>query len=171
MLAGELVLLYVAVLICWVCLRLTASKAATPQHPHEPMAASLMATAMHIAVMAAGVMLFCQSEAATQGLAAVGISSLLASMAAHIAFPVRRSIWYWIGPLVVGVAGYVWAYFNPDGMQIGFPSGILGALARPSPLAYATAGPAGAIFGFWVAYRWNVELVGPTADAPSTTAA
>ncbi|MGP8255318.1 MAG: hypothetical protein ACLQMU_06510 [Methanoregula sp.] len=72
----------------------------------------------------------------------------------------RRSFWYWISPLIVGVGGYAWAYFNPDGLAIGFPNGTLGALARPTPLAYAAAGPAGAIFGFWVAYRWHVELGG-----------
>jgi hypothetical protein len=117
----------------------------------------LLATLTHVAVMTACLIFLAQSDKVTQSLAAVGIAAFLASMASHVAFPSRSSLWYWISPLLVGVAGYVIAYVLPTGLAIGFPANALGALARPTPLAYAAAGPVGSIFGFWVAYRWNTD--------------
>jgi hypothetical protein len=153
-LAAELALLYCMVGICWLILRL-----AHPPKPHgaESWATRLGATVAHMAVMTACMIFFSQSDATGQGLAAVGLSALLASMAAHMICPARSSFWYWLSPLLVGVIGYAIAYANPDGLAIGFPDGPLGSLARPTPLAYAAAGPAGAIFGFWTACRWSHE--------------
>jgi hypothetical protein len=157
LLAAELMLLYALVGICWVALQWTAPPPAQ-EYPPDSWKNRISALAMHEAVTTACMIFLTQSEAVQQSLAAVGISAFLASMAAHVAFPVRSSFWYWISPLLVGVAGYVIAYCNPSGLAIGFADNALGALARPSPLAYAAAGPVGAIFGFWVAYRWNTEM-------------
>jgi hypothetical protein len=107
--------------------------------------------------MTACMMFLSKSDATSQALAAVGISALLASLAAHIAFPIGCSAWYWPGPLIVGLIGYGITYFNPDGLATGYPTGTFGPLALPTPLAYAAAGPAGAIFGYWVAHRWHHE--------------
>jgi hypothetical protein len=154
LLAVELVLIYVIVAFCWLLLQWAAP---TGGRTTEPLAIKLGATATHVVVMAACMVFLAQSDDTAQALAAVGISALLASMAAHIAFPVRCSAWYWASPALVGMLGYFIAYMNPDGLAIGYPQGLLGALARPTPLAYACAGPAGAIFGFWTAYRWHHE--------------
>jgi hypothetical protein len=155
LLIAELLALYAMTTLCWLILRVTARKEAVHSDKASSIATKLGATLTHAVVMLACLVFLAQSDATPQSLAAVGISAWLASMAAHIAFPVRSSFWYWLGPLLAGVVGYAIAYTNPDGLPIGFPSGALGALARPTPLDFATAGPAGAIFGFWIAYRWN----------------
>jgi hypothetical protein len=153
-LAAELMLLYIAVIACWLALQWTSPAS---EHAPEPIGVKLGAAAAHAVVMSGCMVFMAQSTATDQGLAAVGISSMLAAMAAHTAFPVRSSFWYWIGALLVGVAGYGMGYFNPTGLATGYPDGMLGALARATPVAYACAGPGGAIMGFWIAYRWNTE--------------
>jgi hypothetical protein len=153
-LAAELMLLYIAVIACWLGLHWTSP---VSQHPPEPFSTKLGATLTQALVMIGCMILFAQSTATDQGLAAVGISSLLGAMAAHSVFPVRSSFWYFIGPLLVGVAGYGLAYYYPTGLSTGFPDGLLGALARATPVAYACGGPGGAIMGFWMAYRWVAE--------------
>jgi len=155
LLIAELLVLYAAFTLCWLLLRVTARKDAVHSDKTSSIGTKIGATLTHAVVMMACLVFLAQSEATAQTIAAVGISAWLASMAAHIAFPVRSSFWYWLSPLLVGVIGYAIAYTNSPGLAIGFPSGALGALARPTPLAFATAGPAGAIFGFWIAYRWN----------------
>jgi hypothetical protein len=107
--------------------------------------------------MTACMLFLSKTDSTSQALAAVGISALVGSLAAHIAFPIASSVWYLSGPLIVGLVGYGVAYLIPDGIATGFPSGTFGALALPTPLAYAAAGPAGAIFGYWVAHRWHHE--------------
>jgi len=152
LLAVELLLLYAVVALCFFALKWVTS-------PHPPSnaqnASPFMAVATHAIVMSACMIYLAQTEQPAQALGAVGISALLASMAAHIAFPRSSSFCYWISPLFVGLLGYGFCYFSPPpGLAIGFPDGLFGALARPMPLAYATAGPAGAIFGYWKASRW-----------------
>jgi hypothetical protein len=154
LLAAELAMVYVVVGFCWMVLfwLTPTSGSAAP----SPAAVGLAATGTHVVVMAACMVFLCQSTATAQGVAAVGISALLASMAAHTAFPVRSSGWFLLGPAIVGVIGYLVAFMYSQGLAIGFPEGPMAALARPTPLAYASAGPAGAIFGYWTAYRWHV---------------
>jgi hypothetical protein len=57
--------------------------------------------------------------------------------------------WYWAGPLLVGLIGYVGCYFSSHGWEIGQPIGAFAPLARPLPLCYVTYGMAGTIFGYW----------------------
>jgi len=155
-LAAELFILYAAVVICWLILKYTsASGRAATKESGDSIFKKLAATSVHAVVMIGCMVFLAQSEASAQGLAAVGISAWLAAMAAHFAFPVRGSFWYWISPMIVGALGYGLACSDPVGVAIGFPSGTLGELARPTPLAYAAAGPVGAIWGYWIAYRWN----------------
>src|SRR5262245_65668565 len=47
------------------------------------------------------------------------------------------SLWFWLGPLVVGVLGYVLQYFAPTDWMIGDARGFFAPLARPMPLDYA----------------------------------
>jgi hypothetical protein len=116
-------------------------------------------TALVTQIIATGVfmMFLCQSEAKNQSLAAVGISSFLATLVAYKYAPVRPSIWYWSGPLIVGLIGYTLAAMGQDAnLAIGSPSGTFAAIARPLPIDYASAGPAGAILGYWMMRKKEV---------------
>jgi len=171
MLAGELVLLFVITGIAWWLLIKFESLFAhsdenqTPHAEPDAISTGLMATGTHALVMAACMVFLAASDDTQQTLAAALISALLASMAAHVAFPVRSPIWFWISPMFVGVVGYWIAYFNPTGLPIGFPQGPLGGLARAAPLDYAGIGAAGAIMGFWIAHRWHIEQAQQAAAA------
>lgn len=116
----------------------------------DPLTNRLSALGVQAVSMALVVMIICQTDAKKQVLAAVFIGGFVGAMSAHAVFPVRPSIWYWAGPLLVGVGGYLWAHSNPGAWQIGQPSV---ALARPLPLDYASVGPMGAILGYWMSRR------------------
>ena len=110
-------------------------------------------TAAITQIIATGTIMFflCQSEAKYQALVSVGLASWLGAMIAYKFAPVRPSIWYWTGPLLVGLIGYVLAAMGQDSnLDIGSPAGTFAALARPLPLDYASLGPAGAILGYWM---------------------
>ena len=57
--------------------------------------------------------------------------------------------WYWIAPLLVGVAGYFLAWHQAAGMEIGHLSGTFAPLSRALPLDLAGMGCAGALAGHW----------------------
>jgi hypothetical protein len=118
----------------------------------DPLSQRIWALAMQAAVMAIVVLLLCQTDAKKQVLASVFIGAFIGSISAYAVFPVRPSIWYWAGPGLVGVVGYLWAFKSPGAWQIGHPDV---ALARPLPLDYASIGPAGAILGYWMSRRWQ----------------
>ena len=58
--------------------------------------------------------------------------------------------WYWVGPILVGLIGYIGCYMNPHGWELGQPTGTFAPLARPLPICYASFGMAGALFGYWM---------------------
>jgi hypothetical protein len=171
MLAGELLLLFAIAGVAWLALLGFESlfrkgdESQPPSGEPDGISTGLMATGTHALVMAACMVFLAASDAEQQTLAAALISSLLASMAAHVAFPVRSPFWFWISPLIVGVVGYTIAFFNPIGLPIGFPDGPLAGLARVAPLDYAGAGAAGAIMGFWIGHRWHIEQAQQAATA------
>ena len=120
----------------------------------------LIALASQVATMAVLLALFAPVDDQKQVLAAVFISAFLATLMSYTFTPVRPSVWYWAGPLVVGVIGYGAAYINwgrggPSVWKSGFAAGFLAPLARPQPLDYASLGPAGAILGYWMSRRWQ----------------
>jgi hypothetical protein len=130
---------------------------------------NLTATLAQTASTAVFILLFCQSEAKNQCLASVGLASLIGSMLAYKYAPTRPSIWYWIGPLIVGVIGYALAALGQDAnLNIGLPSGTFAALARPLPLDYASVGVAGAIMGYWMMTKQEAEN-GDLSAAQSST--
>ena len=112
------------------------------------------------AVTAALVLLLAQTDEKKQVLAAVCIASFCATLVAYAVSPVRPSVWYWAGPIVVGAFGYLIAYFTYAGTppvmwKNGAGGGALAALARPLPLDYASLGTAGAIAGYWTSRQWQ----------------
>jgi hypothetical protein len=96
-----------------------------------------------------------QSDQKRQVLAAVGFSSFIGTIAAYFAAPTQPSVWYWIGPIVVAIIGYLAAMVTPAGLEIGDPRGPLANLIRPLPLDYASIGTAGSILGYWMSRRWQ----------------
>jgi hypothetical protein len=104
----------------------------------------------HAAAMMALMVLLCRSDAKHQTLAAVFISSALATAITVQFVHVRSSLWFWLGPLAVALFGYVFSVWHPEGWQAGVLHGPLAALARPVPLDYVGMGPAGAILGGWL---------------------
>jgi hypothetical protein len=116
-------------------------------------------TAVITQIVATGVfmMFLCQSEAKNQSLASVAIASFLGTFIAYKYAPVRPSIWYWSGPLIVGLIGYILAAMGQDAnLAIGSPAGTFAALARPLPIDYASVGPAGSILAYWMLRKGEV---------------
>ena len=119
-----------------------------------------VAAATQVGTMAVLTLLLAQTDDTKQAMAAVFCASLLATLLAYAFSPVRPSVWYWAGPLAVGAIGYAAAYMNwgrggPSVWKSGLAAGFLAPLARPVPLDYASAGPAGAILGYWLSRRWQ----------------
>lgn len=114
----------------------------------------LFAAATQAVVTGIIVMLIARTDEKKQVLAAVGTASFAGAMAAYALAPVQRSIWYWAGVMAVAVFGYAAASISgTDGPWRDGPTGILGGLARPLPLDYASVGTAGAILGYWFGRR------------------
>lgn len=118
----------------------------------EPLGNKLLATAAQAIGTLMLLLLLAQSPDKVQALGAVFVASLLATAAAHSAFPVEPSIFFWIGPGIVAIIGYAYAAASPGPWLIGQPAN---ALAIPLPLDYAAAGPTGAILGYWMSRRWQ----------------
>jgi len=160
----ELVLLYALVSLAWSILwglhtsgYLKADEFRDGvEDTYEPFIFKLSAFAMQAGVMALLMFLLAQTDAKPQTLAAVGISSFIGARVAYYMYPISPSPWLWTGPLAVGAAGYVFAYFNISPSDPLWQTGQLThALARPLPIDYATLGPAGAILAYWLSRRWH----------------
>jgi len=165
--ALELVLLYAFVSIAWSILWSLHSGGLLKadefrdgvEDTDEPLVFKISAFAMQAGVMALGMFLFAQTDAKSQVLAAIGISSFVGACIAYYMYPISPSPWLWTGPLVVGCAGYIVAYFQVSPTdtlwQTGHLTHTLAPLARPLPIDYATLGPAGAILAYWLSRRWH----------------
>jgi hypothetical protein len=164
-LAAELMILYAILGIGWGVVWLLRANGWLQDDPfrdgvadqNEPMSQKLSALATQVIVMALIMMLLCKTDRKPQVLASVGLGAYLATLAAHSLFPARPSMWYWVGPLIVGVVGYFMAYSGSTNLwMIGWVGGKFAPeLARPLPLDYVGAGPAGAIIGYWTSRRWQ----------------
>jgi hypothetical protein len=125
------------------------SKSAGPFYSENT--TNYVALAIQSIITALLMIILCRAEAKQQVLASVFISAWIGAAVAQSAFPVRSSFWLWIGPVAVGVFGYIFAGFGLlRGLEIGHPEGAFGALARALPLDYASMGTAGAILGYWL---------------------
>jgi hypothetical protein len=127
--------------------------------PHD-LGERIYALLVQAAVMSVIVLLLARTDDKKQVLAAVGVASFGATLMSYAFSPVRPSVWYWAGPILVGVVGYITAYLSAGSMEsVGWKSGAgagtLAALARPLPLDYASLGTAGAILGYWTSRQWQ----------------
>lgn len=182
-LAVELFILGALLGLCWFGLWLLyrrgrlagdAARDGLRDQPHA-IGERLVALLTQGGVMAVLVLLIARTDEKKQVLAAVGIASFVATLLAYAVSPVRPSVWYWAGPVVVGVAGYAAAYFtwgstDPLVWKSGTGGGALAALARPLPLDYASLGTAGAIAGYWTSRQWQrAKELETQPDAPQSS--
>ena len=158
LLALEQCLLFVPVVASWMFLHRRYERALPqPEEPSagegkEPSASSLpMSLLAQVIVMGFVVLLFVPTDAKKQVLIGVFIGGFVGSALAEYLFPTRRAgAFFWAGPLVVGLIGYLLAQMSATDYALGVPQGGFAALARPLPLDYASAGVAGALLGYWI---------------------
>ena len=120
----------------------------------------LLALATQVGTMAVIVAVLARTDSKKQVLAAVALGSFLATLLAYSVAPVRGSVWFWAGALVCSMFGHIMAHFawrtaGAVDWKTGMGGGILGGLARPLPLDYASLGTAGAILGYWMSRQWQ----------------
>lgn len=162
-LAFETALLFGCVAVGWYVLlilrdnNLLHGEPLRDDDPHALPMTGLMALGAQVITMTFLMMLLAQSDEKAQVGWAVVISALLSTLLAHSLFPARPSIWFWFGPFVVAMIGYVIAWFGPGPLIGGQVGGLLPQLARPLPLDYAALGTAGALMGYWTSRSWQHE--------------
>ena len=162
-LAVELILLYLPIIGVWFILHrmstsglLPAEHALDESDADEPLDQKLLATAAQTLLTMICMMLLCQSDVKRQTLASVFVSAYLGALIVHHFFiPTRPSAWYWTGPLVVGLVGYIGQSFGGTDFLIGEAKGFFAPMARPLPMDYASLGVAGAMMGYWTSQRWH----------------
>lgn len=127
----------------------------------EPLDQKLLATATQAIVMIACMLLLCRSTAKIQVFFSIFFSAMLGTIAAHRFISVRPGFWYWMGPVIVALVGYVTGYFSPIGLAVGDPGHYFAALARPLPLDYLAAAVPGAAWGYAIreAHREHAVLL------------
>ena len=97
------------------------------------------------------VLILCRSDERMQVTAGLAVAGFVAALCAVRFIPAAPSSWFWAGPIAVGVFGYAVASLAPGALiVIGEPGGYAPALVHPLPLDYASAGVAGALYGYWV---------------------
>jgi hypothetical protein len=132
---------------------LTAPSGETPKR--ESMNEGLLAMGAQTLCTLVILMFIGQSPDKGQTMAAVATAALLSTLAVHYSYAVRGGLWYVSGTLLAGIVAYIYTYFRPAGMEIGEVRGMLAGAARSLPLHYATAGAAGALFGYWTSVVWH----------------
>jgi len=162
-LAFETVVLFAVIAIGWYVLLILRDNNllhGEPLRDEDPDAlpmTGLMALGAQVIGMIFLMMLLAQSDKKAQVTWSIVISSFLSTLLAHSLFPARPSIWFWSGPFVVALIGYVIAWFGPGPLIGGEVGGFLPQLGRPLPLDYAALGTAGAIMGYWTSRGWQHE--------------
>lgn len=166
-LAAELFLLYLGLIACWMVIQYLAKRGLVQSESaldgladdeEITLGQKLSALGAQVVVMLFVVWVLCPYDAKNQCLAAVAIGGWAGAAASHyFQAPVRPSLWYWGGPLLVGAAGYILSYANPAGWELANLHGTFAPLARPLPLDYASFGVAGSLAGYWMSRRWRRE--------------
>ena len=126
-------------------MRLADRKAAA-----ESLDQKFLAIVLCAATMAVFIMILCRTGERAQVFFSVGISAYLAVWITHAFIPTRPAIWFWSGPILCGLVGYLWAWSNtsPSQLAIHDVGGFLAPLARPLPLDYASIGVGAAVWRY-----------------------
>ena len=114
--------------------------------------------------------LLCRTDERMQVTGTLAASAFIAALCTVRFIPAMPSVYFWLAPFGVGVVSYVVTALTGKSMLlIGEPTGSLAALARALPLDYASAGVAGALYGYWVGRTMipaDDRLPAPAAAAP-----
>jgi hypothetical protein len=162
---GDMIFLAILVTACGIAINYLYGKgflkdreSALPDEPGEaPLLSALSSLVLAGVITAIAILFIARTEAKQQAWAAVGIGAFAGSAIAESFVPTRRQSFAFIPPLLVGILGYILVYFDPAGYTTADLTGSYAALARPLPLDYAAAGPAGALLGLWMARAWSRE--------------
>ncbi|MCY2954110.1 MAG: hypothetical protein NTU53_19400 [Planctomycetota bacterium] len=121
----------------------------------EPSISGEVATLLVQTVLTAiGMLVLARSPVKQQAIAAVAISSFVGAALTESLLPIASRALCWLPPMLVGMIGYAAVWSDPAGYLTGNLSSSFSALAVPLPLDYASAGPAGALLGYWMGRRW-----------------
>lgn len=155
-LAAETLILGLIVGIGWLVVLPRVAGDATADEPliPRPPPGTLQAVLSQAAFVAVGVLLLVPNGEKKQAAFGVLVACFIATaVAQHFYHDERVARWFWAGPVIVGVVGYLVNAFGPDAtlaVETGRLTGTFGALARPLPLDYAGAGMVGVLMGYWI---------------------
>lgn len=153
-LLGELIVFFGVIAAMWSFLwsrrQLNPLDESEADEQGRSVGAALLAQA---GLMGAFLLILVVTARKKQVLSAMFFASWAATGIAHLYFANRKaSRWYWVGPFIVGLVGYLANYFSPGGaIEIGQVTGTFAPLGRVLPLDYASIGCAAAILGYWMA--------------------
>ena len=123
-----------------------ADRKATAESPDQ----KLLALLISAAVTAVGMMVLCRTDARAQVFFSLLVSGYAAAWVTHSFIPTRPAAWFWGGPILCGVIGYVaaWLLTSQGLLNIGHPGGFLAPLARPLPLDYVSVAVPAAVYRY-----------------------
>jgi hypothetical protein len=191
--AGELLLLYAVLGLAWTTLWLLHRQDYLKadhfrdgvEDTEDPPFIKVCALIMQAGTTALIMLLLVQSDSKMQVLWSLAIASYLGAILSYFLYPIAPSPWLWAGPLLVGLGGYVAAYFAIDPASQLWRTGQLvtsdgGAQPRPLwmaplvralPIDYATVGTAAAIMGYWMSRKWQQQRLAEAGEGKVTSPA
>jgi hypothetical protein len=113
-----------------------------------------MTLGVQVVVTGVLMLILVQTDAKPQALAGLSIAAFAGVLAAYMFTPLSEGIWFWTGPVLLGLIGYLLALFSGGATTTGDLHGWSAGLARATPLDYAGAGIGGALLGHWCSRRW-----------------
>ncbi|MGC4031780.1 MAG: hypothetical protein QM754_08620 [Tepidisphaeraceae bacterium] len=113
----------------------------------------LAAVGIQTIVVLALLSFFGKSPLKGQALCGLALASGLAGWITYKTRQVEGSVWSVAGTLLAGLIAYGYSFAQPDGFAIADVKHALSGAAYSLPLHYASAGVAGAIYGYWTARR------------------
>ena len=145
---------FVGVIWYWLTSRALALSADQTRHQRPvPPAQRIQGIAIQVLATTLFVMILTPIDSKKEVLASVLIASFIAtSLVENWAATARLGPWYWVGPTLAAVMGYVLNFLanTAHAPQVnGDLYGLFAPLGRPLPLDYASAGMIGAMLGYY----------------------
>ena len=116
----------------------------------ESLDQKVLALVLCAGLTAVFMMVLCRNDTRAQVFFSLLISGWAAAWVTHSFIPTRPAAWFWGGPILCGVVGYVaaWLLTGPQLLAIGHPGGFLAPLARPLPLDYVSVAVPAALYRY-----------------------